>query len=396
MSIFGLVLILLSCCLSPLSGDGGDSVWFREQKVVGAGDEGCYWRIPALLSLRDGTLLMACDRRKNNEADLPEDIDAVLIRSSDGGQTWGKTMTIAEGKGKGRGYGDVALVECANDDVVCTFAGGNGFWLSTEKEPISTYICISKDGGNTWSSPQDVTNVIWGSKSENPDGHQYKGSFNASGNGLRLKSGKYEGRIMFVAALCRKSEWAADNYVLYSDDNGTSWKISQQAYRGGDEAKVVELPDGRILMSVRQTGERGYAVSSDGGETWEHQGRWTDMRTNACNGDLMIVELDKGEKVLLQALPNSMERENVSLFVSRDNGITWPEVVKIVDGPSVYSSMTQLTDGTIGMMVEKVVDGHFELWYLNFTKAWLTEKLRKESNRNDNKLKNTNPTKKNE
>lgn len=45
------------------------------------------WRIPAILCLGDGSLLATCDRRKYNEADLPEDIDIVSRRSTDGGHT---------------------------------------------------------------------------------------------------------------------------------------------------------------------------------------------------------------------------------------------------------------------------------------------------------------------
>ena len=170
---------------------------------------------------------------------------------------------------------------------------------------------------------------------------------------------------MFVAAMCRSDIWRADNFVVYSDDCGLSWHVSQRAFEGGDEAKVVELPDGRVLMSVRQNGARGYAFSDDGGETWRGQGHWEEMQTNACNGEMLLVDSFIGQNnVLLHSLPNSMQREDVSLFVSRDGGVTWPESHLIMPGPSAYSSMTLLKDGTIGMFVEKLVDGKTELWWM--------------------------------
>lgn len=42
------------------------------------------------------------------------------------------------------------------------------------------------------------------------------------------------------------------NYAIYSDDGGDNWTLSTNAATtAGDEAKVVELEDGDILMSIR-------------------------------------------------------------------------------------------------------------------------------------------------
>ena len=337
----------------------------KETRLFSPGDEGCYWRIPAVLCLDDGTLIATCDRRKADEGDLPHDIDVVMVRSTDNGVTWSRPLTVAEGKGIGKGYGDAALVQCADGEVICAFAGAAGFWESTEENPIRTYVCRSADRGLTWSEPEDITATLWGSKAVQPQARVYRGSFNASGNGLRLKKGKHKGRIMFVAAMRRKDVWAADNFVVYSDDNGHTWQVSECAFSGGDEAKVIELPDGTILMSTRQNGARGFALSDDGGQTWHSQGHWGDMKTNACNGDMLLLKRFNGRKnVLLHSLPNSMQREDVSLFVSYDGGKTWPEKTLVMPGPSAYSSMTLLKDGTIGMIVEKIVEGKTELWWV--------------------------------
>lgn len=316
-----------------------------------------------MLCLDDGTLIATCDRRKADEGDLPHDIDVVMIRSCDNGATWSKPVTIAEGKGLGKGYGDAALVQCADGEVICTFAGAADFWESTEENPIRTYVCRSADRGITWSEPEDITSTLWGSLAVQSQARDYRGSFNASGNGLRLSKGRHKGRIMFVAAMRRNDVWVADNFVVYSDDNGHTWQVSERAFEGGDEAKVIELANGRVLMSIRQNGTRGYALSDDGGETWYGQGHWDEMRTNACNGEMLKIK--KGKKdILLHSLPNSMQREDVTIFVSRDGGVTWPENHLIMPGPSAYSSMTQLKDGSIGMFVEKLVEGKTELWWV--------------------------------
>jgi sialidase-1 len=184
---------------------------------------------------------------------------------------------------------------------------------------------------------------------------------------------------MFAAAMCRKANNTLDNFVVYSDDNGHTWQVSEKAFEGGDEAKLMELVDGRVLMSVRQNGARGYTVSTDGGITWSPQGTWPEMTTNACNGDLLrLSATDEGarQNILLHSIPNSLQRENVSIFLSYDEGRSWQTPVSLCPGPSVYSSLTLLQDGTIGCFLEKNTPDGCELWYQNFTYAWLLQQIK--------------------
>jgi len=62
--------------------------------------------------------------------------------------------------------------------------------------------------------------------------------------------------------------------------------------------------------------------------------------------------------------------------VSHDEGRTWHSPVRLCQGPSVYSSLTLLTDGTIGCFVEKNTPDGCELWYQNFTYAWLLQNIK--------------------
>lgn len=358
-----------------------DSVFFYEQRLFAPGEYGSRnYRIPAICTLDDGTLLVVNDRRKYNEGDLPQDIDIVCRRSSDNGRTWSEPEYVIQGRGYKKGYGDPALVVCENGDVLCAFCGWNGFWQSTEADPEKIFISRSADGGQTWQEPVDITALVWGSQALNPECRTYKGAFIASGNGLRLLRGEHKGRILFVAALCRGNENVPDNYVVYSDDNGQSWQVSECAYRAGDEAKVMELSDGRVLMSIRQSGARGYNVSDDAGVHWGQQGRWNEMTTNACNGDMLrLSAVDQGgeRNILLHSIPNSMEREKVSVYVSYDEGRSWQDPVLLCPGLSVYSSLTLQHDGTIGCYVEKNTAQGCELWYQNFTYAWLLTQMKK-------------------
>jgi len=340
-------------------------------RLFAPGDYGSTnFRIPAICTLQDGTLLTTTDKRKFNEGDLPQDIDILVRHSSDGGHTWSEPITIAEGQGVGKGFGDAALVAASDGTVITGFVGGPGTWRSNMDDPLRSFIRTSTDGGRTWSEPSDLTWSLWGPKAVNRECRTSHSAFFGSGHGLLIQNGPYKGRIMFVSAVLSK-ENRFDDYAVYSDDNGATWKVSSRAYRGGDEAKVVELNDGRLLMSVRQTGERGFNISEDGGATWGEQGRWPEICTNACDGD--IIRFD--ENTLLQSVPNSMKRENVTIFLSHDEGKSWPEHASICPYESVYSSLTLLPDGTIGAYIEENPSGACEMWFMNFSMEWLKKHM---------------------
>lgn len=340
------------------STDGNKVVMIDSVCLYRPGDYGsANWRIPALLCLDDGSLLAVNDKRKYNEGDLPEDIDVVIRRSTDLGRTWSDPQNLIEGRGRERGYGDPALVLCPNGDVLCLLAGHNGYFQSTDANPIDVYLMRSTDRGHTWTDTVNLTSLFWDA------GSPYRGAFVASGNGLRLQHGPHAGRILFAAAVLRRSEWVSDNYVIYSDDNGYTWHRSECAFLGGDEAKLTELADGSVLVSVRRQGARGFNRSSDGGHTWDTQGTWPEMTVNACNGEILRLN----DTTLIHSLPNSLQRENVSLFVSHDEGRSWSAPVLLCDGPSQYSSLTLLPDGTIGAFVERNLDGGpCQLWFYRF------------------------------
>lgn len=344
-----------------------DTATFFETCLYAPGDYGsANWRIPALLCLDDGNLLSVCDKRKYNESDLPEDIDLVARRSIDGGRTWSEPVTIIQGTGRKHGYGDAALVQCENGDIICAFAGGNGYFASSEADPIRTYVCRSTNGGISWGEPEDITSQLWGSQATNSVCKNYHGCFFSSGNGLRLRRGNHAGRIMFAVPMLRNGENVSDNFVVYSDDNGHTWNVSFRAYKGGDEAKLMELTDGRLLLSTRQNGPRGYNISTNSGERWGQQGQWSEMTTNACNGDMLrVMATDQGDSIdlLMHSLPNSMQRENVSLFASTDEGESWKLIQTLFDGPSVYSSLTLLPNRCVGILLEKNPNGACEIWF---------------------------------
>ena len=334
------------------------------------------YRIPAVITAKDGSIVAVTDKRKYNEGDLPQDIDIVCNRSTDGGHTWSEPYTIALGTGVNHGFGDCALA-WSNDDngLIAAFVGGVGLWNSTPSNPIRSYISKSYNNGQTWTEPEDITHFIFGDNCIVPEHQTWRASFFGSGNGLRTSTG----RIMFVAAIREGSAQSLNNYAVYSDDNGQTWQVSGRASVGGDEAKVTELVDGRILMSIRHGGNRWYNISEDGGETWQPTtSTWYDITAPACNGDLIrFTSENQGHdrNRLLHSVPYGNSREKVTVYVSYDEGETWPVKKCIVPYSSAYSSLCVLPDGTIGLYVEEAYAGAsgYSTVFYNFSLEWLTD-----------------------
>ena len=145
--------------------EGERTILLKRKLLFAPGDAGSKnYRIPAIITAADGSLVVATDKRKNNQGDLPEDIDVVIRRSEDGGITWSEPQTIAEGTGARRGFGDAGLVHTTEENgLLCIFVGGEGiFNNSSPSNPTRTYVCKSTDNGKTWSAPRDITEQLYG------------------------------------------------------------------------------------------------------------------------------------------------------------------------------------------------------------------------------------------
>lgn len=351
---------------------------FTRTELYHPGDYGSTnYRIPAVITAKDGSIVAITDKRKFNEGDLPQDIDIVCNRSTDGGLTWSEPYTIALGTGVNHGFGDCA-VAWSNDEngLIAVFVGGPGLWNSTPSEPIRSYKSYSYDNGQTWTEPEDITHFIFGDNCIIPEQQSWRASFFGSGNGLLTSTG----RIMFVAAIREGSAQSLNNYAVYSDDNGMTWQVSGRASTGGDEAKVTELVDGRILMSIRHNGKRWYNISSNGGQSWRpNVSSWNDITAPACNGDMIrYTSVDQGSNKnrLLHSVPKGTQRTDVTVYLSYDEGESWPVSKTIVPYSSAYSSLCILPDGTIGLYVEENpsgVMGNYSTAFYNFSLEWLTD-----------------------
>lgn len=339
-----------------------------------------YWRIPALVTAADNSLVAVVDKRGSSLGDLPNTISIMSRRSTDNGKNWSEPVVVAQG-GNGKTYGDPAVVlDKKTGNLICMFVGDQGLWNATPYNRQGIYVSKSTDNGVSWSEPVAITDQVYANHSS------WYAGFAGSGHGLCLK----DGRLMFVLAIRATSATGVPlhNYAIYSDDGGDNWTLSTNAATtAGGEAKVVELEDGDILMSIRNPskGNRIFCKSTDRGQTWGKAYFETELKDPDCNGDIIRYsystdEGSEGKSRLLHSLPESTTtRENVTIYLSEDDGETWPIKKRLVDGYSAYSSLTVLSDGTIGALVEEGKwdsnlpgeDG-FQLVFYRFTMDWLT------------------------
>lgn len=327
------------------------------------------YRIPSIVRLSNGHLVAASDHRKNSDYDLPSDIDIEVKISRDNGKSWSAPITVVQGS-PDYGYGDAAMVTDGRN-IYMVMVGGSGLWFypSSAKRPLDMYFTMSRDGGRTWTPVRDITSQVYTDRYPN-------GGFFGSGNGIITSSG----RIAFVAAMRTGAEWGGkmDNVMVYSDDLGKTWHTSPVARHNGDEAKIIELADGRLLISSRNRERftpRTYVLSSDHGQTWSQPAQWSELVGNNCNAAITRYSLakdGKGKKdIILHTLLASPSRDHLRLYMSEDEGQTWPIWRTLCSGEAAYSELVILGDGTIGIISEEDDRPAYDIYFTRVSLDWL-------------------------
>lgn len=323
-----------------------------------------FYRIPAIVTAKDGSLVAVADKRITSNADLPNPIDIVARRSTDGGKTWGDYIVVAEHDSIG-GCGDAAVVvDQKSGDILAIYLHGNGLW---QNEPGEITVSRSTDNGLTWGEPLNINPQILTTDSLGTQPLKLTSAFATSGAALQLR----DGRIMFALVTRVAGEPQFKVYAIYSDDGGRTWGVSETPGTvDGDESKIVELADGTLIMSIRNryradryNNRRLFSYSSDRGNTWSEPVEVEDLIDPACNGD--IIAYGDGN-IILQSLPDSPDkRDNVTIYVSKDGGKTFPTKHLVYEGPGAYSAMTVMPNGNIGILTEEGHEGTegYELWF---------------------------------
>jgi sialidase-1 len=326
---------------STVSAHAAETIVFR------AGEDGYHtYRIPALIVTSKGTLLAFCEGRKTGRGDAG-DIDLVLKRSEDGGQTWSKQQLVHE-------EGDSEKITIGNPCPVVDAETG-AIWLPLTRNNDRVLMLHSNDDGRTWSKPQDVT--------ANTKKDNWTWYATGPGNGIQLTQGKYRGRLVIPCDHRVKDEkdrnLSTRSHVIYSDDHGQRWQIGGLLTAGTNECAVVELEDGTLLINMRSyrgKKQRALSRSKDGGVTWSEVEDDPNLPEPICQASLIRLPLTDAKATTRLAFSNPADqsaRKNLTLRVSNDGGKSWPLSKVLCEGSSIYSSLAALPKDEIGALYER-------------------------------------------
>ena len=278
-----------------------------------------------------------------------------------GSKEWSAPRKVADGI-----QNDTLRYACWNPVLYQVPVKNGELWLFYKVGPNvpswKGYLIRSKNGGKTWSKPEQLPDGIFGA--------------------IKNKPIWVDGRI-----LCPSSDelgaWTC--HFEYTDDLGKTWQrtpkldaelsvptrhrplvqhrseIGTKAY---DQSKaipieaiqptVLKLADGRLQMLCRtRNGLTGTAFSSDRGTTWTKMTLMEELEHTQSGID--AVTLRDGRHVLVyndfQTIDGTPKgpRTPLSVAISKD-GTTWKRVVTLEDSPiSQYSypSIIEGRDGTV-------------------------------------------------
>jgi sialidase-1 len=322
--------------------------------VFAAGQLGyaCY-RIPAIETAPDGSLLAFAEARRYNGGDPGmegNEIDLVMKRSVDNGVTWSEQRLIEHAGERWSAANPATLVDRKNHRMWLIYLRSKPGRDTDSSRPgtddTQTLARHSDDNGLTWSEPMDLTAAV-----RDMADPRWTCTVVGPGGAIQTRSG----RLLLAA-------WKAKPYVdlcIYSDDHGRTWHRGEPVpgAEGGDECSVVELSDGTILMDSRQ--ERGphrwLSVSRDGGRTWSAPAPGL-TATPVCCAIKRYTRKSRHEDRdrLIWTGPKGPGRNALVARISYDEGRTFP-IERLVDpGPSSYSDISLLKDGRVGVLYETV------------------------------------------
>ncbi|MHC4176248.1 MAG: sialidase family protein [Planctomycetota bacterium] len=310
------------------------------------------YRIPAIETAPDGSLLAFAEARKHNLSDpggKGQEIDLVLKRSTDGGATW-SPMKLIEHSGEFWSSANPATVVDRKNGRVWVFylrcKPGRGTYAARPgTDDVANLARYSDDHGRTWSEPIDQTGVA----RDIADG-KWRISVPGPGGAIQDRKGR------LIVPMWRFAPWSA--FVIFSEDHGRTWHRGAMVpgEQGIDEDQLVELSDGQLLMDARQHGgpRRWTATSSDGGRTWS-QPRPGQQVTPVCCAIERYTLKSAGDdrNRILWTGPKGPGRNKLIVLVSYDEGRTFTNERVISDGPAAYSDLTVLKDKSAGVLWER-------------------------------------------
>ena len=335
-----------------------------------AGNDGsASFRIPGLVTTNKGTLLGVYDVRYNSSVDLQEYVDVGLSRSTDGGKSWEKMrLPLSFGEYGGlpkaqNGVGDPSILVDTQTNTVWVVAawthgmGNQRAWWSSHpgmdiNHTAQLVLAKSTDDGKTWSKPINITEQV-----KDPSWYFL---LQGPGRGITMSDGTLVFPTQFI-----DSTRVPNAGIMYSKDQGKTWKMHNMARTNTTEAQVAEIEPGVLMLNMRDNrgGSRAIAITKDLGKTWtEHPSSRKTLQEPVCMASLIHVDAKDNvlnKDLLLFSNPDTTKgRNHITIKASLDKGLTWlPEHQIMLDEAEGwgYSCLTMIDKETIGILYESSV-----------------------------------------
>ncbi len=349
----------------------GQSLLYSVPFKAGEGGARIY-RIPAIWWLPKKPL-MAFAERRTEQRRMTGDVDIVLRRSFDQGQTWEPMQILA----------DLERDTCGNPCVVQDASNGR-LWLAftrsrnadTEEDIVAAkvpgtgvWMTHSDDDGATWAAPRDISATArkanWGWYGTGP------------GQGLYLRGGASKPDRLLIPSYHTEGG-VYRTHSLFSDDHGETWQFEADAAEHTSEPQVIEMDAHTLLMNARTIAGHGehrtLVVSKDRGTTWQPAEGMAALPENKCQGCIYrcFRNGSNGEFDWIFSQPFTTGRTSVTAWISEDGGKSWPDAQMLWSGPSAYTSMVRVQGGLVGMLLEcGTKDVYEQIAFVKFAPEWL-------------------------
>ncbi len=339
------------------------------------------YRIPGVVVTPKGTVLAYSEARRNNSSDWGE-IEIHLRRSLDGGRTWQAPQHIAhrgprlEGNPHKKTGGEHEQTVNNPVAIVDRTTGAIEFLYCLNY--ARCFAMRSTDDGVTWTKPAEITATFEPFRRH----YDWKVIATGPGHGIQLASGRLVVPV-WIAFGKVGDHGPSAAATIFSDDHGQTWQAGDLAvpnageFNSPNETMLAELSDGRVMLvsrNVAKANRKLVTIGPDGATRWEKSFFHDQLLEPRCMASLVAYPSQPGTLLFsnphtLPATPGGKSaRENLSIKLSRDNGQTWPVNRTLDAGPSAYSDLVVLADGTVVCLYEKGSD----IAAARFNLAWLT------------------------
>ncbi|MBM3855247.1 MAG: exo-alpha-sialidase [Verrucomicrobia bacterium] len=224
----------------------------------------------------------------------------------------------------------------------------------------------STDDGVTWSKPVEITAAFEPFRRDWP----WRVLATGPGHGIELQSGRLVVPV-WIATAQDSPHGNGVGATIFSDDRGATWHRGDIAVPNDDrtpgpsETIATELSDGRVLLLARTHAapNRKVAVfSPDGASRWTPPAFVESLLEPVCMSGLVTIPDAQGRPSarVLHSNPDNLElaaraakpgerrdRKNLTVKLSSDHAGTWPVSRVLEPGPSAYSDLAVLPDGTL-------------------------------------------------